>query len=154
MADDSGRVALLWGPLILVAVLVTVFRFADPGEAGPESRSPREVPSSALPVGQPPGSGVTAPIPGGAPRAPDADFAPLPGYPAVPFAAGPAPYAGAPVCPPWAAYWPPNPLPRPGDRSSRYWGSGATEWGPPIGEYGPDTQVDPYWWAAAGEAER
>ena len=28
----------------------------------------------------------------------------------------------------------------------RYWGSGAAEWGPPIGEYGPDAQVDPYWW--------
>ena len=154
MADDSGRVASLWGPLILVAVLVAVFRVADPGGAGPESRNSRETPSGTLSAGEPPGAAVAAPLPGGATRPPAGGFAPLPGSPGAPFAAGPAPCRGAPACPPWASYWPPHPVPRPGDHSGRYWGSGAAEWGPPIGEYGPDTQVDPYWWVAAGEAER
>ena len=154
MADDSGRVASLWGPLILVAVLVAVFRVADPGGAGPESRSSRETPSSTLPARQPSGAAGTAPLPGGEARPPAGGFAPLPGYPGAPVAAGPGPYPGAPACPPWASCWSAHPVPRPGDHSGRYWGSGAAEWGPPIGEYGPDTQVDPYWWVAAGEADR
>ena len=154
MADDSGRVASLWGPLILVAVLVAVFRFADPGGAAPEGRNSQEAPPRAFPAGQPSGAAGTAPLPGGATRPPAGGFAPLPGYPGAPVAAGPAPYPGVPACPPSASYWPPNPVPRPGDHSGRYWGSGAAEWGPPIGEYGPDTQVDPYWWVAAEEADR
>ena len=31
MADGSGRVVWLWGPLLLVAVLVATFQFAETG---------------------------------------------------------------------------------------------------------------------------
>ena len=154
MADDSGRLVWLWGPLLLVAVLVAVFRYAETDGSGSESGEDRRVaPSSSLPTGPSPGAAVTAAMPEAATRAPGGTFAPRPGYPAVPYAAGPAPYPGAPVCPPWAADRPP-PYPRPGDHSGRYWGRGAPEWGPPIGEYGPDTRVDPYWWVSAEEADR
>ena len=155
MKDDSGRVALLWGPLLLVAVLVAVFRFAETGGAGPASPEPRAAASAALPAGHPPGAAVTTDQrPGGEARPPYGGAGPFPGYPAAPFAAGRAPYPGAPACPPWSAYWWGLPAPRPGDHSGRYWGAGAPAWGPPLGEYGPDTQVDPYWWVAAGEADR
>ena len=150
MADESGRVVWLWGPLLLVAVLVAVFQFAETGGVGSEAGEP----PSVLPAGLVPGAAMMAPLPGGATRPPVGGFAPHPGYPAAPYAAGPGPYPGMPACPPRGAYgWPPS-FPRPGDHSGRYWGSGAAEWGPPIGEYGPDTRVDPYWWVAADEDDR
>lgn len=156
MKDDSGRLALLWGPLLLVAVLVVVFRFAETGDGGSASPASRGEASDAAPAGHPPGgAAATASGPGGEVRGPGDVFGPFPGYPASPRAAGPPPYPGAPWRPPWEAYrWAQPFLPRPGDHSGRYWGSGAAEWGPPIGEYGPDTQVDPYWWVAAEETER
>ena len=154
MADDSGRVIWLWGPLFLVAVLVAAFRFAETAGVVTETGEPRGAPSSALPASASPGLAATSPMPGAETRPPGGGFAPLPGYPAAPFAAGPAPYPGVPGCPPWAGYAWPHPFPRPGDHSGRYWGSGAAEWGSPVGEYGPDTQVDPYWWVAAEEADR
>ena len=152
MADVSGRVVWLWGPLFLVAVLVLVFQLgatdgidSGTGEAGGTS-------SSAPRAGPSPGAALAAPMPEGEARAPGGAFPPVPGYPPAPYPAGPAPYPGAGACPPWAMYgWPPS-YPRPGDHSGRYWGSGAAEWGPPVGEYGPDTRVDPYWWVAAEEA--
>ena len=149
MADESGRVVWVWGPLLLVAVLVGVFQFAETGGVGSEAGETRSAPPSALATGQVSGGAAMAPPPGGEMRPPVGGFAPYSGYPAGPYAAAPAPYPEAPVCPPWA--WP-HSFPRPGDHSGRYWGSGAAEWGPPIGEYGPDTQVDPYWWVAAEEA--
>ena len=154
MADDSGRVVWLWGPLLLVAVLVAVFRFAETGGVGSETRKSRGAPSSALPSGSSPGVAGAASVPGGETRPPGGGFAALPGYSATPYAASPAPYSAGPVCPPWAGYARPHPFPSPGDHSGRYWGSGAAEWGPPIGEYGPDTQIDPYWWVAAEEGGR
>ena len=158
MKDDSGRIALLWGPLLLVAVLVLVFQLGAIGGvgsgAGAGAGEPRGAPSSARPAGPPPGSARTAPMSGGEARPTGSVFAPASGYPPAPYAAGPAPYPGAGACPPWAMYgWPPS-FPRPGDHSGRYWGGGAAEWGPPIGEYGPETRVDPYWWVAAEEAGR
>ena len=154
MADGSGRVVWLWGPLLLVAVLVATFQFAETGGGEAETGEPRGTPSSALPAGPSPGGTAALPLRDGDVRRAHDGSAPYPGYPPVPFAAGPAPYPGAGACPPWAMYgWPPS-FPRPGDRSGRYWGSGAAEWGPPIGEYGPDAQVDPYWWVAAEEADQ
>ena len=151
MADGSGRVAWLWGPLLLVAVLVAVFRFAEIGGGEAATGEPRGAPSSALPAGQDSGAAAMPPVSGGEARAPGGVFAPVPGFPPAPYAAGPAPYPGAPVCPPWG--WP-HSVPLPGDHSGRYWGGGAAEWGPPIGEYGPDTRVDPYWWVAAEGADQ
>ena len=144
MADESGRVAWLWGPLLLVAVLVAVFQFAETTGVGSEAGEP----PSALIAGEVSGAAAMSPPPGGAVRPPAGSFAPNPGYPAPSLAAGPVPYPGMSTCPPWGAYgWPPS-FPRPGDHAGRYWGGGAAEWGPPIGEYGPDTRVDPYWWVA------
>ena len=154
MKDDSGRIALLWGPLLLVGVLVAVFRFADTGGSGSEGRSSRAAPSIAGDASRSPGVAGSARLSGGEVRPPPGGFAPAPGYAAPPYAAAPSPYPGTPGYPPWAGSWWPQPFPRPGDHSGRYWGSGAAEWGPPIGEYGPDTQVDPYWWVSAEEAER
>ena len=154
MADSTGRVVWLWGPLFLVAVLVLVFQLGTTGGVDSGAGEPRGAPSSALPAGPSPGSAHAVPMSGGEARPPGRVFPPVPGYPPAPYAAGPAPYPGAGACPPWAMYgWPPS-VPRPGDHSGRYWGSGAAEWGPPIGEYGPDTQVDPYWWVAAEETDR
>ena len=147
MADESGRVAWLWGPLLLVAVLVAVFQFAETGGVGSEAGEP----PNALAADEVSGAAAMFLPPGSAMRPPAGDFAPHPGYPAAPYPAGPASYSGMPGWPPWA--WP-HSYPRPGDHSGRYWGVGAAEWGPPIGEYGPDTQVDPYWWVAAEEAEQ
>lgn len=157
MKDDSGRLALFWGPLLLVAVLVAVFRFAETGGGGSGSPGSRDAASDAAPAGHPPVGAAAASGPGGELRGPEGAFGPFPGYPASPRAAGPPsypgspPYPGSPGCPPWAAYRWAQPFPRPGDHSARYWGRGAVEWGPPIGEYGPDTRIDPYWWVAAGE---
>ena len=154
MKDDSGRIAWLWGPLLLVAVLVLVFRLGATGGAGSGPGEPRGVAARALPAGSSPGAPVAAPMPEGDTRVPGSVFPPVSGYPPAPYAAGPVPWPGAGACPPWAMYgWPPS-FPRPGDRSGRYWGSGAAEWGPPIGEYGPEAQVDPYWWVAGEEADR
>jgi len=144
MADESGRVAWVWGPLLLVAVLVAVFQFAEIGGVGSGAEEPRGMPPSALPAEPSLGVAVSAPAPVDA-------FRQMPGYPGAPYTAGPMPYPGAPGCPPWG--WP-HSFPRPGDHSGRYWGGGAAEWGPPIGEYGPDTQVDPYWWVAAEETDQ
>ena len=150
MADESGRVVWLWGPLLLVAVLVAVFQFAETGGVGSEAGEP----PSALAAGEVSGAAAMSPPPGGATRPPAGGFAPHPGYPPAPYAAGPGPYPGMQTFPPWGAYgWPPS-FPRPGDHSGRYWGGGAAEWGPPIGEYGPDTRVDPYWWVTAEEDDR
>ena len=150
MKDDSGRLALLWGPLLLVAVLVAVFRFAETGGGDPVSPASRSAAAGGVPAAHPPGAAATAsePVgPAGGVRGLDGAYGPFPAYPR---AAYPPPYpAGPPGPPPWA--WAPQP-PWPGDHSGRYWGSGAAEWGPPIGEYGPDTQVDPYWWVAEEEA--
>ena len=154
MADVPGRVVWLWGPLFLVAVLVLVFQLGAIGGVGSGAGKPRGAASSALPAGPSPGAPVAAPMPEGDTRAPGSVSAPVSGYPPGPYAAGPAPYPGAGACPPWAMYgWPPS-FPRPGDHSGRYWGSGAAEWGPPIGEYGPEAQVDPYWWVAGDEDDR
>ena len=147
MKDDSGRLAWVWGPLVLVGLLVVVFQFAETGGAGTATGESRGAPSSVRPAGPSPGAAGAAPVRAGV-------HGPVPGYPAAPPAVGPAPYAGMPAYPPWAWYGWPQPFPRPGDHSGRYWGSGAAEWGPPIGEYGPDTQVDPYWWVAAEETDR
>ena len=152
MADNSGRVVWLWGPLLLLAVLVAVFRFAETGSVGPEDgEARRAAPSSAHADGPTEGTVATARSPGGEMRLPGGGFAPYRGYEAAPYAAGHVPYHGIPGVPPWA--WPYS-YPRPGDYSGRYWGGGAAEWGPPVGEYGPDTEVDPYWWVAAEEADR
>ena len=149
MKDDSGRLALLWGPLLLVAVLVAVFRFAETGGGDSVNPSSRGAAEGAL-AAHPPGAAATASEPAGGVRGLDGAYGPLPAYPR---AAYPPPYpAGPPGPPPWMGYWWSPQLPRPGDHSGRYWGSGAAEWGPPIGEYGPDTQVDPYWWVAEEEA--
>lgn len=151
MADDSGRVVWLWGPLLLVAVLVLVFRLSESGGVGSETGGERRAaPASALPANPPPRAVTAAPMPGGETR-PPGTFTPHTGYPTAPYMTGPAPYPGAPGYPPWG--WP-HAFPRPGDHSGRYWGMGAAEWGPPIGEYGPDTEVDPYWWVTAEETER
>ena len=150
MADESGRVVWLWGPLLLLAILVVAFQFAETGGVGSEAG---EAPSE-LDAGEISGAAAMPPPPRGAIRPSAGGFAPHPGYPAAPYAAEPVPYPGMPACPPWGAYgWPPS-LPWPGDHSGRYWGSGAAEWGPPIGEYGPDADVDPYWWVATEEADR
>lgn len=142
MKVDSGWLVWPWGPLVLVAALVAVFRFAEPGGGGAASPAP-PVPAPGADVVPPPPAASGA---GGEVRG----FAgPSPWYPAEP-----PPYPGGPGRPPWAAYRWAEPFPRPGDHSGRYWGSGAAEWGPPIGEYGPDTQVDPYWWAPAEEIDR
>ena len=154
MKDDSGRVAWLWGPLFLVALLVVVFRFAEIGGVGFETGDSRGGSSSPIPAGPSPGAALAAPMSGGEARPPGGVFAPVPGVPPAPYAAGPAPYPGVGACPPWAGYgWPPS-YPRPGDHSGRYWGSRAAEWGPPVGEYGPETRVDPYWWVAAEDTDR
>ena len=150
MADVSGRVAWLWGPLFLVALLVLVFRLGATGGVG--AGEPRGAASSALPAGPSQGAAVAAPTLEGSTRSPGSVFAPVPGVPPAPYAAGPAPYPGAGACPPWAMYgWLPS-YPRPGNHSGRFWGSEAAEWGPPVGEYGPDTRVDPYWWVGVEEA--
>ena len=155
MADDSGRVVWLWGPLLLVAVLVAVFRFAETGGTGSErAEARRGAPSSTNPAVPSPEASVTALMPGGETRPAGDGLVRHPGYAAAPYMAGPAPYAAMRGHPPWAVHPWPHAFPRPGDHSSRYWGSGAAEWGPPIGEYGPDTQVDPYWWVTAEEADR
>lgn len=150
MNDNSGRIAWVWGPLLLLALLVVVFQFAEVGGAGPGAGEPRGTPSNALSANPSPGAAVGAPSRDGEARLPGEGFAPHPGYPAVPYAAGPVPYPGMPGCPPWG--WP-HSYPRPGDHAGRYWGGGAAEWGPPIGEYGPDAKVDPYWWVAAAEED-
>ena len=154
MADDSGRVVWLWGPLLLVAALVAVFRFAETGGADSATGEPRGAASSALRAGTSPGAAVASPMRGGEVWPAGDGFTRHPGHPAVPYATGPAPYPGAPGCPPWTGYAWPQSFPRPGDHPGRYWGGGAPEWGPPIGAYGPDTQVDPYWWVAVKEADR
>ena len=155
MKDDSGRLVWLWGPLLLVAVLVAIFRFAETGGGESASPAPRDAASDAAPAVHPPGAaaawGAGA---GGEVRGPDRASGAFPGVPANPCAPGPASYPVAPGCPPWTAYRWAQPFPRPGDHSGRYWGGGAVEWGPPIGEYGPDTQVDPYWWVAPEEDGR
>ena len=150
MEDGSGRVVWLWGPLLLVAVLVLVFQL----DATDGIDSETVEPGSAHSAGLSPGIARATPMSGGEAQAPGSVFPPVPGYPPAPYAAGPAPWPGAGACPPWAMYgWPPS-FPRPGDRSGRYWGSGAAEWGPPLGEYGPEAQVDPYWWVAAEEVDQ
>ncbi len=157
MKDDSGRLVWLWGPLLLVAVLVAIFRFAETGGGDSASPAPRGAASDAAPAVHPPGAasawGAGAGA-GGEVRGPDRASGAFPGVPANPCAPGPASYPVAPGCPPWTAYRWAQPFPRPGDHSGRYWGGGAVEWGPPIGEYGPDTQVDPYWWVAPEEDGR
>ena len=150
MADESGRVVWLWGPLLLVVVLVAVFQFAETGGAGSEAGEP----PSALAAGEVSGAAAISPPPGGATTPATGGFAPHPGYPVPSLAAGCVPYPAMLACPPWGAYGRPPSLPWPGDRSGRYWGDGAAEWGPPIGEYGPDTRVDPYWWVAADEDDQ
>ena len=151
MKDDSGRLALLWGPLLLAAVLVAAFRFAETGSGDPVAPSSRGTAAAdGAPAAHPPGAAATASGPAGEVRGLHGAYGP---YPAYPRAAYPPPYPEPPGYPPWAAYRWAQPYPRPGDHSGRYWGSGAAEWGPPIGEYGPDTRVDPYWWVAAEEAE-
>jgi len=157
MKDNSGRIAWLWGPLLLVAVLILAFRLGatgGTGEADSGAGEVRSAASSALPAGPSSGAPVAAPMPQGDMRAPVPGrvFPPVPGYPPAPYAAGPASYPGAGACPPWAMYGWPTSFPRPGDHPGRYWGSGAAEWGPPIGEYGPEAQLDPYWWVAVEEA--
>ena len=143
MKVDSGWLVWPWGPLVLVAALVAVFRFAEPGGGGAASPA-TPVPAPGVDVVPPPTSGA-----GGEVRGFAGPSGPPPWYPAEP-----PPYPGGPGRPPWAAYRWAKPFPRPGDHSGRYWGSGAAEWGPPIGEYGPDTQVDPYWWVPAEKADR
>ena len=145
MKVDSGWLVWPWGPLVLVAALVAAFRFAEPGGGG--SASP---PSPGADVAPPPPPAASGP--GGEARGVEGAFGPS--GPSSWYPAEPPPYPGGPGRPPWAAYRWAEPFPRPGDHSGRYWGSGATEWGPPIGEYGPDTRVDPYWWVAAEETER
>ncbi len=161
MGDDSGRLAWLWGPLVLVGVLVAVFQLAgttgDAPRAGPGAETAHaDAPSSRLA----PDSRV-APDGAAASRGPDGGlgssapgFHPGPGYPPALGAAGPTPCWAPSSCSPGAGFWWPQPFPRPGDHSDRYWGMGAAEWGPPIGEYGPDAQVDPYWWVPPLKAER
>ena len=149
MKDDSGRLALLWGPLLLAAVLVAAFRIAETGSGGPVRPASRGAAADGAPAAHPPGASATASGPAGEVRGHHGAYGP---YPAYPRAAYPPPYPEPPGYPSWAAYRWAQPYPRPGDHSGRYWGSGAAEWGPPIGEYGPDTRVDPYWWVAAEEA--
>ncbi len=146
MKDDSGRLALLWGPLLLVAVLVAVFRLAETGSGDSASPPSRGATADGAPAAHPPGAAATVSGPAGEVRGRHGAYGPFPAYPR---AACPPP---SPGYPPWAEYRWAQPYPRPGDHSGRYWGSGAAEWGPPIGEYGPDTRVDPYWWVAAEEA--
>lgn len=160
MKVDSGWLVWPWGPLVLVAALVVVFRFAEPGGGGAASPATPDASAPGADVVPPPsvrpsGAGATAPPPpaasgaGGEVRGFAGPSGPSPWYPAES-----PPYPGGPGRPPWAAYRWAEPFPRPGDHSGRYWGGGAAEWGPPIGEYGPDTQVDPYWWAPAEETDR
>ena len=144
MADDSGRLMLMWGPLVLLGVLILVFRFAESDR--PETGS--------VAKGAAPASTASArPVPVSVAdrrRAGELALPPLtphPGfdYPGTPRAADPASCAIAPACPPWGAQRS-TPWFQPGDHAGRYWGTGAAEWGPPIGEYGPNAEVDPYWW--------
>ena len=122
MADESGRVVWLWGPLLLVAVLVAVFQFAETGGVGSESGEP----PSALVAGEISGAAAMPPPPGGTTRPSDGGFAPAPpGTPPAPYAAGPVPVprnaglstlGGVRV----AAFVTLGP----GDHSGRYWGGG------------------------------
>ena len=155
MKVDSGWLVWPWGPLVLVAALVAAFRFAEPGDgvsASPPAPGADVVPPSVRPAGADVAPPPAASGPGGEVRGFEGAFGPS--GPSSWYPAEPPPYPGGPGRPPWAAYRWAEPFPRPGDHSGRYWGSGAAEWGPPIGEYGPDTQVDPYWWVAAEETER
>ena len=93
MADESGRVAWLWGPLLLVVVLVAVFQFAETGGVGSEAGEP----PSTLAAGEVSGAAAVALPPGGATRPAAGGFAPHPGYPAAPYAAGPVPCPGMPA---------------------------------------------------------
>ena len=151
MADDSGRLVLLWGPLLLVGVLIVVFRFAETDPVAPASPETEAVRANAHPSGRSPEAAGGSLRPGWEIRPPDDGYDPGSGYPMAPPVAGPAPCWGAPMCPPWTALWWHQPFPRPGDHSNRYWGAGAPEWGPPLGEYGPSTGVDPYWWVPPQE---
>ena len=146
MGDDSGRLMWIWGPLVLVGVLVLVFRIAGddsgvpvtPGmpESGEGAPSSTSVPGSAANR-----HGVNDGAHPSSDRPPGYAY-PLPPDPRPhPAARGPAPRH-----PSWAGHAHPPPYPWPGDHSGRYWGVEPTQWGPPIGEYGPDAQVDPYWW--------
>ena len=154
MADSYGRVVWLWGPLFLVAVLVLVFQLGATGGIDSRTGKPRVTSSGELSAGSSPGAAVTLPSRGGGVRRAHDGFAPFSGYPPATLAAGPVPYPGAATCPPWTGYGWPASVPRPGDHSGRYWGSGAAEWGPPIGEYGPDAEIDPYWWVAAEDTDQ
>ena len=155
MKDNSGRIVWLWGPLLLVLMLILAFRLGAPGGVESGAGEVWSAAPGAPPAGPSPVAPVAAPTPQGGMRALGRGFPPVPGYLPAPYAAGPAPYPGAGACPPWAAMygWPAS-YPPPGDHPGRYWGSGPAEWGPPIGEYGPEAQIDPYWWVAvegAGE---
>ena len=145
MADDSGRLMLMWGPLVLLGVLVLVFRLAEFDRPDPGSVAGGTAPASTA-------SPRTEPTPVADPRRaedhalPPATSHPGFDYPGTPRAAALASCAVAPACPPWVVHRSTPRFPQPGDHAGRYWGTGAAEWGPPIGEYGPNAEVDPYWW--------
>ena len=112
MKDDSGRLALFWGPLLLVAVLVAVFRFAETGGGGSASPGSRDAASDAAPAGHPPvgataalGAGRRAsgsrrcvrPVPRISGRSPRGRPAVVPRVSAVPRIAGVPAMGGVPV---------------------------------------------------------
>ena len=145
MADDSGRLMLMWGPLVMVGVLVLVFRLADSDPPDPGSVAGGAVPASTASA-----RAESTPV-AGPRRARELELPPAtphPGfdYPGTQRAAYPASCAVAPACAPWMAHRSTPWFPPPGDHAGRYWGTGAAEWGPSIGEYGPNAEVDPYWW--------
>ena len=155
MGDDSGRLVWIWGPLILMGVLVLVFRIAG-DDAGVAATA--EVPGSESGVPSSPAVSGSAAGPRGVQESRHGfSSGQAPRY-AYPFPPGPGPHPAArgpvPRYPAWAGPAYPPPYPWPGDHSARYWGTEPSEWGPPIGEYGPDAEVDPYWWVepeASGE---
>ena len=150
MADVSDRVMWIWGPLALLGVLIVVFRLADTG--APEAGGGSDDAARAIALSAAPGSAPAAGRPPADGRALASRSLPpqweSPAYPAV--AGPPSCWEASAACPPWAGYWSPPRFPRPGDHSGRYWGTGSPEWGPPIGEFGPNAQVDPYWWVQPG----
>ena len=99
MKDDSGRLALLWGPLLLVAVLVAVFRLAETGSGDPVPPPSRGATADGAPAAHPPGAAATASGPAGEVRGLHGAYGPFPAYPR---AAYPPQYPKPPGYPPWA----------------------------------------------------
>ena len=145
MADVSDRVMWIWGPLVLLGVLVLIFRLADTD--APEAGGGSDDAASAIaPLAAPVSTSVVVRPPADGRALASRSLPPRWESPAYPAAAGPPSWWEAPACPPWTGCWSAPRFARPGDHSGRYWGTESPEWGPPIGEFGPNAQVDPYWW--------